>query len=108
MSNQEKLLVGIVNNNKYLEIIRDQYWFRIPVINANRLIGSSWPPKWIPFYQSGMIKNNPFIIRHYAKISEIKIVARKTLFPDERDNTKTNKKYYKIFFNDLLTLPKPF
>ncbi|MDP2363050.1 MAG: DUF559 domain-containing protein, partial [Ignavibacteria bacterium] len=107
MSNQEELLVGIVNNNKDLEIIRVQHWYRIPVINANKLLGSSWPPKWIAFYQSGMIKNNPFMIRHYAKISEIKIVARKTLFPDERHNVKSNKRYYKISFDELITLPKP-
>lgn len=38
MSNQEDLLVGIVNNIKDLEIIRDQHWYRIPVINANKLL----------------------------------------------------------------------
>ena len=107
MSNQEDLLVGIVNNIKDLEIIRDQHWYRIPVISANKLLANIWPPKWIAFYQSGRIKNNPFMIRYYARISEIKIVARKTLFPKEKDNVKSNKRYYKIYFNELLALSKP-
>ncbi|MFZ2323825.1 MAG: DUF559 domain-containing protein [Ignavibacteriaceae bacterium] len=107
MSNQEDLLVGIVNNIKDLEIIRDQHWYRIPVINANKLLVNIWPPKWIAFYQSGMIKNNPFMIRYYARISEIKTVARKTLFPKEKDNVNSNKRYYKIYFNELLALSKP-
>ena len=76
MSNQEDLLVGIVNNIKDLEIIRDQHWYRIPVISANKLLANIWPPKWIAFYQSGRIKNNPFMIRYINTFWTIRMVCR--------------------------------
>jgi very-short-patch-repair endonuclease len=107
MINQEELLVGIINNNSDFEILRDKHWYRIPITSANKFLLDRWPPKWIAFYFSGKIKNNPFMIKHYAKITEIKIVARKTLFPNEIKNPKTNKRYYRISFDELITLQKP-
>lgn len=107
MEDKEELLVGIINNVSDLEIARDKHWYRIPVISVNKLLRKRWPPRWIAFYLSGKIKNNAFMIKHYARISGIKIVTRKTLFPHENINSKTNNRYYKISFNELLTLPKP-
>lgn len=107
MSIQERLLVGIINNNRDFEIIRDQHWYRIPIDKAGKLLKRRWPPKWIGFYQSGGVKNNSFMISHYAKITAISEVSRKTLFPNEKENPKTNALYYKISFNELLALPKP-
>jgi len=104
---KEELLVGIINSVSDFEIIRDKRWYRIPIEKADKFLKKRWPPKWIAFYQSGGIKNHPFMIRHYAKISEIKKAARKTLFPDEKNNSKSNNIYYKFSFNELLTLPKP-
>jgi hypothetical protein len=107
MINHEELLVGIINNNSDFELLRDKHWYRIPVTSANKFLMDRWPPNWIAFYLSGRIKNNPFMIKHYAEITEIKIVARKTLFPNDIKNPKTNKRYYRISFNELITIPRP-
>lgn len=103
----EELLVGIINNVSDIEILRDQKWYRIPIDTAEKFLKKRWPPKWIAFYYSGAIKKRPFLILHYARIKNIIEASRKELFPDEPRNPKSNKKYYKIIFEKLETLPKP-
>jgi very-short-patch-repair endonuclease len=107
MSRKEELLVGIVNKLSDFEIIQDQQWYRIPVDKADKLLKRRWPPKWIAFYYTNTIKEFPQMIIHYAKISGIKVVTRKELFPGEEENYKTKKSYYKISFKKVETLPKP-
>lgn len=103
----EELLVGIINKISDFEIIRDQHWYRIPMDIADRFLKKRWPPKWIAFYHSGAIKNNPFLISHYAEIKNIIKVHRSDLFPNEPHNQNSNKSYYKIVFENLYTLAKP-
>lgn len=67
----EELLVGIINSISDFEIIRDQHWYRIPVDIADKRLKKRWPPKWIAFYHSGALKNNPFLISHYAEIKSM-------------------------------------
>ena len=106
MNSKEELLVGIVNNVSDFEIIQTQNWYRIPVDKAERLI-SRWPPKWIAFYYTINIKDYPQMIIHYAKVTGISKVSRKELFPNEKENSKSKRNYYKISFNKVETLPKP-
>jgi len=103
----EEFLVGIINRISDFEIIRDQHWYRVPVDKADRFLNKRWPPKWIAFYHSGALKNNPFLVSHYAKIKNIVKVSRNKLFPSEPYNKNSNKKYYKIVFEKLETLSKP-
>jgi very-short-patch-repair endonuclease len=107
MRNSDELLVGIVNLSSDFEIIRNQLWYRIPVDKAQRLLKKRWPPKWIAFYYTKKIEEFPHMIIHYAKISSIIQLTRKDLFPNEKENYKSQKKYYKITFDKLLQLPQP-
>lgn len=104
---QENLIVAILNNQKDFSILRDQLWYRIPVESVEKFLKDRWPPKWMAFYQSGIFKKYAFMINHYGMISDISIVTRMELFPDEKVTSKSDKKYYKISFNKLETLPKP-
>lgn len=107
MSKFEELLVGIVNNLSDFEIIQNQNWYRIPTDKAERLIKNRWPPMWIAFYYTNTIKDFPQMIIHYAKVSKIETVTRKQLFPDEKENYKSKRNYYKISFKKLETISKP-
>lgn len=53
---------------------------------------------WIAFYYTNTIKDFPQMIIHYAKVSKIETVTRKQLFPDEKENYKSKRNYYKISF----------
>ncbi len=105
--NSEELLVGIINRISDFEIIRDKHWYRIPVDVADNRLKKRWPPKWIAFYQSGVLRNNPFLISHYAEIKSIVKVQRNELFSNEPYNQNSNKIYYKLVFEKLDTLPRP-
>jgi len=107
MKNNNELLVGIVNNISDFEIIFNQHWYRIPIDRAEKFLKERWPPKWIAFYYTNLIKDYPQMIIHYAKISNISEVQRKELFPNEKKNFKSKTNYYKISFDNLETLPKP-
>ena len=103
----EELLVGVINSIPDFKIIRDQHWYRIPVDTADKRLKKRWPPKWVAFYHTGAINNNPFLISHYAEIKNIIKVPRFELFPKEPLNQNSNKIYYKIIFDKLSTLSKP-
>jgi len=104
---KEHLLVGIVNRVSDYKIIHNEFWYRIPVDKADKMLKDRWPPKWIAFYYSSRIKKYPQMILHYGKVSSISIESRKELFPNEKINYKTIRRYYKISFEEVRTLPKP-
>ncbi len=105
--NKDELLVGIVNNISDYKIIHNQFWYRIPVDKADKLLKRRWPPEWIAFYYTSSIVKYPQMILHYAKVSNIEVESRKELFPSEEKNYKTSRKYYKISFEGVRTLPRP-
>jgi len=107
MSKSDELLVGIVNNLADFEIIQNQHWYRVPVEKADKNLKKRWPPKWIAFYYTNSIKDYPMMIIHYAKVSSVKVATRQELFPEEAENYKAKRNYYKISFNKVETLPKP-
>jgi len=107
MSKSTQLLVGIVNSKSDFDIIHNQHWYRIPIDKAEKLLKKRWPPIWIAFYYTNAIKDNPQMIIHYARVSSIKEAARKELFPNEKENYKSKRSYFKISFRKIYTLPKP-
>ena len=107
MNKSDELLVGIVNNLSDFEIIQNQHWYRVPVEKADKNLKKRWPPTWIAFYYTNSIKDYPMMIIHYAKVSAIKVATRQELFPDETENYKANRNYYKISFKKVEELPKP-
>ena len=105
--NKEELLVGIVNEVSDYDIIKNHFWYRIPVESVDKMLKKRWPPDWIAFYYTAAIKEYPQMIIHYGKVSNITIDTRKELFPSEKQTDKTSKKYYHISFDEIRILPKP-
>lgn len=107
MNNNSTLLVCIINNAGDLQIAKDLHWYRIPIDKADKLLKKHWPPRWIAFYHSGAIKEQPHMIKYYAKVSKIVKATRQELFPYEKKNYKSSRQYYKIVIDKLFTLHKP-
>ncbi|MDM8516277.1 DUF559 domain-containing protein [Desulfobacterales bacterium HSG16] len=68
---------------------------------------TSGPPQWLGFYQTKIFGQEAFAINYYAQILDIKKVYRWQLFPSEKPNKKTQRRYYKIFIAPLQKLEKP-
>lgn len=99
-------LVAIMNSVLDFDIARNQNWYRIPVDSAPPIVKDK-SIKYLAFYHTKTFNKEKYSIRWYAKVKEIDIVGRRTLFPDEPKNIKTNKKYYKLSFEELKPLPNP-
>ncbi|MBU2445976.1 MAG: endonuclease domain-containing protein [Bacteroidetes bacterium] len=101
-------LVAIINNKNDLTIALQQNWYRIPVKTQHT------PPsvknkslKYIAFYQTSVFMKEAFIIKWYGKVTNITIVKRNQLLPEEPRNPKSNDYYYKIEFKECHLLPNP-
>lgn len=107
MAPQDQVLVAILREKRDLEIAREQHWYRIPVESVEKLLKKRWAPKWIAFYQPKVFGDEAYAIHYYARIRRITKAYRWELFPDEIENKKTQKQYYKLELSPLKKLPKP-
>lgn len=103
MQDRSEILIAIMNNKRDFGILQDEGWYRIPVVSAPK----RWPPKWLAFYQTKVFEDEAFAVRYYGRVSGIEVVDRKTLFPKEPPNPKSNRKYYQLRLERVDTLDNP-
>ena len=107
MGDEEKLLVAIINNKADFAIAKRQNWYRIPVQSARKWAQKAWPPAWLAFYQTKTFERQAFSVNYFARVLHIRKAGRKELFPEEKKNAKSHKRYYQIFFAPLEKLSRP-
>jgi very-short-patch-repair endonuclease len=97
--------VALLPRKSALEILKTEGWYHIPVETAPK----RWPPKILAFYQGKVFgKEEAYKIRHFGEVSQIDIVPRKELFPnDEKNLHKAENLYYRVQLNKLEELTKP-
>jgi very-short-patch-repair endonuclease len=103
---QNDTLVAIMNSMLDFHIAENYNWYRIPVDSAPPIVRDK-SIKYLAFYHTKTFAAEKYSIRWYAKVKSIDIVGRRDLFPDEPENSKTNKSYYKLSFEPLKLLPTP-
>jgi len=96
-------LIAILNDQRDLEILQREGWYRIPIASAPR----RWPPRWLAFYQTKVFAEDRYAVRYYGEVEKIERVARSALFPQEGPSPKADKVYYKVSLRDLKALPQP-
>jgi len=99
-------LVALMNNKLDFAIAQHKQWYRIPVKSAPSIIREN-NLKTIAFYQTKEFGEKAFAVRWFAEVKNVEIVVRKDLFPNEPENAKSNKEYYKICFEALKELKYP-
>lgn len=104
---KNNVLVAIMNNKKDFLIAQEKGWYRIPVKSAPKNMRDETKVKYLAFYQTKIFGEEKYTIKWYAEIKNINKVLRKDLFEDEPQNSKSNKEYYKIEFNELRQLKQP-
>jgi very-short-patch-repair endonuclease len=98
-----ELLVALLKEKSDFAILKGQGWYRIPVEH----IPKRWPPEWLAFYQPSAFKEDAFLIRYFGRIEKIEAVTRRTSFPNEIENTKSDKQYFRIKLEKLEERQQP-
>lgn len=101
--NKKEFLVAILKDKSDFAILQEQGWYRIPVQRAPR----RWPPRWLAFYQPKAFGNDAYRVRYYGEVSEIQIVKRKDLFPNELPSARSDQEYYRINLKSLEERAQP-
>ncbi len=86
------MLVALIRDKKDFAILKNEGWYRIPVIHTPK----RWPPDYIAFYQPLAFGNDAFRIRFYGKVAQINQATRRELFPNEFESELSNKVYHRI------------
>jgi very-short-patch-repair endonuclease len=97
MENKE-LLVALLPRISALNILKTDGWYHIPVANAPKKWKEGWRPKAMAFYQGKVFgKEEAYTIHYFGDVSQVDIVRRKELFPNDEENQhKAENLYYKI------------
>ena len=101
----KELLVALLPRTSALDILKTEGWYHIPFDTAPK----RWPPKMLGFYQGKVFgKEEGYKIRFYGEVSQIDIVPRKELFPDDEKNAhKAENLYYRVQLSKLEERPIP-
>jgi len=83
-------------------ILKEQGWYRIPVEHKPK----RWPPQYVAFYQPGAFGADAFRIRYYGRVSKIRKVLHRELFPSKPKGEKSEKLYYRIEIEKLEKLTR--
>lgn len=108
MKENSTILIAYMPNPQDWLIANEALRYRIPKVNAPKIIKEK-TAEYIGFYfPSAFGKELKWKVTHYGKIKSITEVNRRKLFPKEPINAKSATQYYKIAFEPLVQLPKPF
>lgn len=102
-SDHTEVLVAILNEERDLELLQREGWYRIPVDKTPK----AWPPQALAFYQTKAFQENATQVRYFGRVASICQVVRRDLFPDEPLNAKSNRVYHQVFLDQLLERSTP-
>ncbi|HEY9628744.1 MAG TPA: DUF559 domain-containing protein [Coleofasciculaceae cyanobacterium] len=106
MTRRGEVLVALLNNRADWTITYEQHWYRIPVTSVEKFLKSRWPPEWLAFYQTRVFGHEKYAVNYCARVLQIDLCDRTQLFPHERPNAKSHKRYYKLTLSPLEKLPR--
>ena len=110
MSKENKeLLVALLPKKSALDVLKSELWYHIPVENVPHRWDEGWRPKVMAFYQGKVFgKDNAYKIQYFGEVSQVDIVPRKELFPNDEENQyKAENLYYRIQLQSLQTRYTP-
>ncbi len=102
-----EVLVAVVPRLLDLSYAREQHWYRIPEEHVEKRLKDRFPPQWLALYQTKAFGAEAFGINYYARVENISLVTRRELFPNEPQDEKAERRYYKLALAPLERLPRP-
>lgn len=107
MAKRGEALVAVIKDRLDFAIAHDEHWYRIPVERRDKMLKHRWPPRWLAFYQPKIFGHEAYAVNYFAKVLDIREVARWGLFPDEPRDERAMRRYFRIQLEPLQTLPVP-
>jgi hypothetical protein len=107
MPRRGEVLVAILNNQRDMEILSTQHWYRIPVESVEKYLKPYWAPEWLAFYQTKAFGQEAYMLNYYARVLNIQQLNRKALLPHESNPELALKQYYKLDLTPLQKLAHP-
>ncbi|MBX7154062.1 MAG: endonuclease domain-containing protein [Bacteriodetes bacterium] len=107
MSNQEvkkDTLVAMVPTQKDWLIVKNDNWYRIPVVSAPNIVKDS-EAQYIAFYHPKVFREMPWSIKYYGKIERVEIKKRIELLPNETLHKRKDESYYQIYLKTIDECP---
>ena len=98
----DRVLVGVLNRKKDLEIARRQNWYRIPQRQLPRGLNA----EYIAFFLSGKVfRERSGSIAYFARLTGLELARRSDLLPGE--GKRTADIYFKLQFRKLVVKDPP-
>ncbi len=103
-SPESLILVGVMPEQRDLEIARLLGWYRIRMKSAPKVLEVDC----LAFYQTGAFgEEHGGRIEHFAELRGHELVTRRDLFRDEPEHPRASEEYYKLSLGPLQTLVEP-
>jgi len=94
---EDRVLVGVINRKRDLEIAQTEHWYRVPYGQAMQGIHA----EYIAFFLSRAFKDLNGSIPYYARRTGIELVRRRDLFPAEAQHPRADALYHKLQLGDV-------
>ncbi|MBN8592474.1 MAG: hypothetical protein J0M33_11970 [Anaerolineae bacterium] len=103
MFQEDRVLVGVVNRKRDLEIILNEGWYRVPVKRMPRGVNA----EYIAFFLSGAFKERNGAVHYFAECRGVELVRRRDILPKEKNHPRANEQYYKVQLGLIETKDPP-
>lgn len=98
------ILVGVLPEQRDLEIARLLGWYRIPLKSAPKVIDVDY----LAFYQTGAFgEDHRWRIENICPVRGHELVTRAELFHEEKNHKRANEEYFKISLGPMRQIDKP-
>lgn len=94
---EDRVLVGVINRKRDLEIARMQHWYRIPQRQHPRGVNA----EYLAFFLSRAFGPQNGQIAYYAPWRGVELAYRRDLLPKESKHPRAGEVYYQVQIGDL-------
>jgi hypothetical protein len=100
---EDRVLVGVINRKRDLDIAFQERWYRIPEAQMKRGVQA----EYLGFFLSRAFGEQNGSIRYFARITGYELDFRRFLLPAEPAHPNANEPYYKVTFDPLIEKRPP-
>lgn len=89
---EDRVLVGVINRKRDLDLLQQQHWYRVPQARAPKGIYA----EYVAFFLSRTFKELNGGIHYYARRTGVELARRRDLLPGEAKHPRADAVYYKL------------
>ncbi len=94
---EDRVLVGVVNRKRDLQLLMSERWYRVP----QRALPNGIFTDYVAFFLSGGLGVRGGAIYYYAPRVGLELALRRDLLPAEPSHPRADEVYYRIALGDI-------